>query len=277
VRGIVAQSSLVIRLYNKTRVRAGTVSAAASGGPEEPVFSRSLSEQLSRRLVLRIVGAEFESGSPLPSEKDLAKHYRVSRTVVREAVKEIEMLGLIKRHQGRLTRIAPSSEWHHLTPALLSARAEVGAIEDLLLELLELRRIVELEAAALAAGRATQDDLQAMKVQLELMDNSMSNTAAFAEQDIAFHDAVLVATRNTLLAPLFAQLRPLLEFGRAISADARGGRPESQRGHRAIYAAIASNDAEAARAAMSEHLSWTATLEFTEREKRLRAVAQLEP
>lgn len=245
-----------------------------SPGPErisaDLISNQSLSVQLSRRLILRILRAEFEAGAPLPSEKDLARQYSVSRTVVREAVKEVEMLGLVQRHQGRLTRIAPPLEWRHLAPELLTARAEVGAMEDLLLELLELRRIVELEAAALAARRATADEKELMRQHLDQMDAAIEDTDLFAQHDIAFHDAVLSATCNRLLGPLFTQLRPLLEFGRKISADVRGGgRAESQLGHKAIYKAIEASDSEGARAAMSDHLSWTATLEFAEREKRL--------
>jgi DNA-binding FadR family transcriptional regulator len=126
-----------------------------AGGAFGSISSQTLATQVSRRLMLSILRGDLEAGSPLPSEKELARQFDVSRPVVREAVKEVEMLGLVQRRQGRLTRIAPSEEWRHLSPELLTARTEAGAVEDLLLELLELRRMVELEAAALAARRAT--------------------------------------------------------------------------------------------------------------------------
>ena|SRR3989442_3005085 len=243
-----------------------------AGGPTgfASISSQTLATQISRRLTLSILRGDFEAGAPLPSEKELARQFDVSRPVVREAVKEVEMLGLVQRRQGRLTRIAPSDEWRHLAPELLTARTEAGAVEDLLLELLELRRMLELEAAALAARRATDDDIQAMLGYLKLMDTELDETALFAQHDIAFHDVILTATRNNLLRPLYKQLRPLIEFGRRVSAQVRkGGRAESQRGHRAVYEAIVAHDPVRARAAMNDHLSWTGTLEFAERERRL--------
>lgn len=234
------------------------------------VEAQTLATQVSRRLVVSILRGDLESGSQLPSENELARQFNVSRPVVREAVKEVEMLGLVRRRQGRLTQIAPADEWRHLAPELLAARAEVGAVEDLMLELLELRRMVELEAAALAARRRTEDDLEAMKVSVNRMDAHLSDAALFAQDDMAFHDAVLTATRNNLLRPLYRQLRPLLELGREISAQVpTDGRLKSQHGHRAIYQAIVDGDSELARVAMSDHLSWTGRLQLTEREDRL--------
>lgn len=244
--------------------------SSMSARPFASVEAQTLATQVSRRLVVSILRGDLESGSQMPSENELARQFNVSRPVVREAVKEVEMLGLVRRRQGRLTQIAPSDEWRHLAPELLAVRAEVGAVEDLLLELLELRRMVELEAAALAARRRTEDDIEAMKMWLDRMDADLSDAGRFAQDDIAFHDAVLTATRNHLLRPLYRQLRPLLELGREISAQVpSNGRLKSQRGHRAIYQAIVGGDSDLARVAMSDHLSWTGRLQLTEREDRL--------
>jgi DNA-binding FadR family transcriptional regulator len=252
--------------------------SATSTRPFASVEAQTLAAQVSRRLVVSILRGDLEAGSQLPSENELARQFNVSRPVVREAVKEVEMLGLVRRRQGRLTQIAPSDEWRHLAPELLAARTEVGAVEDLMLELLELRRMVELEAAALAARRRTDDDLEAMNTWLDLMDADVSDAGRFAQHDIAFHDAVLTATRNNLLRPLYRQLRPLLELGREISAQVpRDGRLKSQRGHRAIHQAILDGDSDLARVAMSEHLSYTGSLQLTEREDRLNRSSRPRP
>src|ERR1700694_6346500 len=180
--------------------------SSMSARPFASVEAQTLATQVSRRLVVSILRGDLESGSQLPSENELARQFNVSRPVVREAVKEVEMLGLVRRRQGRLTQIAPSDEWRHLAPELLAARTEAGAVEDLLLELLELRRMVELEAAALAARRASDDDLQSMLGYLRMMDAELDDFATFAQHDIAFHDAILTATGNNLLGPLYKQL-----------------------------------------------------------------------
>jgi DNA-binding FadR family transcriptional regulator len=229
-----------------------------------------LSEQVSQEIVKSIMRGDFASGSVLPSEKELARQFDVSRPVVREAVATVAMLGLIDRRQGRVTKVAPESDWRQLTPELLMARTEIGSIEDLLLELLELRRMVEVEASALAARRATGEDVHHMRRHLELMDASLEDLDAFTRADMDFHGAVLLAAGNHLLPPLFEQLRPVLEFARRLSARTRPGVLEmSQRGHRAVFEAVLAGDSESARKSMADHLSWTANLDFAERERRL--------
>ena len=189
---------------------------------------------------------------------------------MREAVKHLSVMGLVESRQGRQTRVAPYEAWNHFAPEILSARREVGAVEDVLLELLELRRIIEVEAAALAAARATRGDLDAMEAALAQLDGSIDDPHGFTQGDIAFHDTILRATRNHLLPRLFDVLRPLLEFGREISVSTRPLGPRvSQDGHRAVYEAIRAGSAEEARRSMEEHLSWTADLDFSERLVRL--------
>jgi DNA-binding FadR family transcriptional regulator len=235
-----------------------------------PVSSVTLSEQVSRQIVMSVLRGDLATGSLLPPEKELARRFDVSRPVVREAVKAVAMLGLVHRRQGRGTRIAPRDEWRQLAPELLMARTELGAVEDVLLELLELRRMVEVEAAALAARRASDEDIAEMRQHLEAMEARLDDPDAFTRSDLAFHQAVLSATGNTLLPPLFEQLRPLLAFARRFSAATRlDGPSRSQGGHRAIFEAIRDRDAEGARRAMMDHLSWTANVDFAERERRL--------
>jgi DNA-binding FadR family transcriptional regulator len=252
------------------------VSEPVAEAPRRPVgfasvSSQTLSDQVSREIVKSILGGQFATGSLLPSEKELARQFNVSRPVVREAVQAVAMLGLLQRRQGRVTRIAPEEDWRHLAPELLLARTEVGSVEDLLLELLELRRMVEVEAAALAARRASEDDIAEMRRHLELMDKSPDDPEVFTDHDLAFHNVVLRASGNDLLRPLFEQLRPLLRFARRLSMGTRpGGTIDSQHGHRAVFEAIRRGDSKAARAAMTDHLSWTANLDFAQRELRLK-------
>jgi GntR family galactonate operon transcriptional repressor len=234
------------------------------------VASETLATQVGRQLIVGILRGDFAPGDEMPSEDRLAREFGVSRPVVREAVKHLSVLGLVESRQGRQTRVAPYEAWNHFAPEILAARREVGAVEDVLLELLELRRIIEVEAAALAASRATPDDLVAMEAALSDLDGSLEDPHRFTQGDIAFHDTILRATRNHLVPRLFDVLRPLLEFGREISVSTRPLGPRvSQDGHRAVYEAIRAGSAADARRMMEEHLSWTAHLDFSERQVRL--------
>jgi DNA-binding FadR family transcriptional regulator len=236
----------------------------------QSVTSETLSRRISRQMIESILRGDFVPDQELPAEDQLAQEFGVSRPVVREAVKHLAVLGLVQSRQGRQTRVAPYEAWNHFSPEILAARREVGAVEDVLLELLELRRMVELEAVALAAVRATPGDLADMAAALDALDASLGDPRQFTLGDIAFHDAILRATKNHLLPRLFDLLRPILEFGREISVTTRPHGPtESQAGHRAVFQAIREGSPEGARQHMEQHLSWTANLDFSQRDVRL--------
>ena len=131
-------------------------------GVSNSLTSQTLSKRISRELLTSILRGEIAPGQALPSEDDLASQFDVSRPVVREAVKELAVLGLVESRQGRSTRVTQQDDWNHFAPELLAARSEVGAVDDFLLELLELRRLIETGAAGLAAAHASEDDIEKM-------------------------------------------------------------------------------------------------------------------
>ena len=109
-----------------------------------------------------------------------------------------------------------------------------------------------------------------MTAAIAVLEASVGEPQAFTPADIAFHDAIIRATKNHLLPRLFDLLRPLIEFGREISVSARPHGPTvSQQGHLAVFEAIRAGSPTEARRAMEDHLSWTANLDFGERSVRL--------
>lgn len=231
----------------------------------DSLTSQTLSKRISRELLTRILHGEIAPGHALPSEEDLAAQFDVSRPVVREAVKELAVLGLVESRQGRSTRVTSTDDWNQFAPELLAVRSEVGAVDDFLLELLELRRLIETGASALAAARASDDDIARMTTQFELMEANVGDLERFTDADVAFHDALLAATGNHLLTRLIDMIGPILRFGRMLSLERRADGPvDSQRGHRLVLEAVRAGDPEAARLAMREHLSWTADLTLDE-------------
>ena len=233
----------------------------ANAQPVPGVRTRTLSEAISNELMQRILDGKFKPGDALPSEDDLAAQFDVSRPVIREAVKQLALLGMIESRQGRSTRVSSQRQWNQFDPGLLLARSRAGAVDDILLELLELRRLIETGAAGLAALRATPEAVAQMDEAYRRMEVSQRDVERFVEGDIAFHDALLAATGNYLLTQLIETLGPMLRVGRRMSLERRpDGAAASQLGHRAILDAVRAQDAETARRAMREHLSWTAEL-----------------
>jgi DNA-binding FadR family transcriptional regulator len=231
----------------------------------------SLSSRVKGELVEAIVSGRLGPEESLPAEGRLAEEFEVSRQVVREAIKQLVSMGLVLTRQGRVSRVALRESWNHFAPEVLAARRKTGNVDDMLLELLELRRMVELEAVVLAAERRTADDVTRLREGLLALDDSLDGTSRrqFIASDLAFHLELLRATRNHLLPQMFQQLEPVLEFGREVSLNSRhDALRRSQLGHHAIFDAILRSDADSARAAMTEHLSWTANLEYSQHEAR---------
>jgi GntR family transcriptional repressor for pyruvate dehydrogenase complex len=223
----------------------------------------TLSKQISDALVRRIVRGEIRPGEAMPSEDELASEFDVSRPVIREAVKELAVIGLVESRQGRSTRVTPEAEWNPFDARVLEARSEVGAIDKVLLELLELRRVVEAGAAGLAASRRNDADLAKMTLAIKAMEVNSDDPDRYTDEDIRFHDAVLRATGNRLLVQLIDLIGPLLRVGRRMSLDRRPAGPlASLREHKQIFRAIKAGEVAKARQAMREHLSWTADLKL---------------
>lgn len=223
----------------RRRTQAGTARPTAS--PE----AGRLFAVIARDLASRIASGEYLVGQRLPSERDLAALYGVSRPTVRETVLALAHEGLIEVRTG--------SGAYVKTPALktpLPAEVEVGAFQ-----LLECRRAIEGETCALAALRITEAELD----QLDALAAEMSDAAVplprAEEADRLFHKLIAEATRN---APLANAVEVLWEArSRSLQTQllsARAGAGPRPDDHRAIIAALRSRSPDAARAAMRTHL-----------------------
>ena len=219
-----------------------------------------------RVLIADVVNGRLAPGEPLPRETDLAQQFGVSRGVARECVRGLEERGLISVKHGRGATVRPSVSWDVLDPDVLAAVLDSDAGAGILREYLECREILEIEAAALAAERATPQDLTALSEALARMtasaERARRNPAAedlYHEADIAFHRILIAATGNRALGTLTEPIHRALSTARRPLArpDARieRGLPEHQR----ILAAVAAADADGARAAMRDHLRTVAS------------------
>ena len=221
-----------------------------------------LHRQVMSFLIREITSGAIAAGAALPREADLAAEHGVSRGVARECFRGLEERGLIRVKHGRGATVLPSSEWDMFDPEVLGALLEGSESARVLGEYLECRCILEIEAAALAAERATREDLDALSAAFQRMtttaERARLNPAAeelYQEADIAFHRAVIIATENRALARMTEPIH------RGLSAAVRRlARPEErfERGlpeHERILLAIARRQPDEARAAMRDHLA----------------------
>ncbi len=167
----------------------------------------------------RIANGTYPQGSTLAIEQELAANLGVGRNALREAVKVLSGKGLISTAPRSGTKVRPRDEWNMLDPDVLAWHADPeAATREFMLDLIELRRIIEPKAAELAAKRATKEDIATILAAYEDMAAAGSDQHKKMETDIAFHTAILKASHNTVLS----------HFKHAISTYLRAHIPQGK-------------------------------------------------
>ncbi|WP_448662606.1 FadR/GntR family transcriptional regulator [Sphingomonas sp. CJ20] len=218
------------------------------GDHSGPQLGRNLTYGMLDCLGRAIVTGQYESQA-FPTEAELAKQHGVSRSVTREAVKMLTAKGLLSARPRQGTLVQPASSWNLFDADVLNWLLERKFSVQLLTHFNELRVAIEPEAAALAASIRDPADLAGIAAGLARMQAADAGNDDPLEADIAFHVAVLRASKN----PFFAQFRDVV--GTALRTSIRftnriKGRTASLADHAAVRDAIAAGDADAARTAM---------------------------
>jgi GntR family transcriptional repressor for pyruvate dehydrogenase complex len=218
-----------------------------------PVQAPKVFERVAVQIEQRILDGELHSGDRLPTERELAEQFQVSRTAVREALKILAQKGLVDMRPGRGTIVidgAHEALQHSLGLVMRLKLGEVGGSNSLV----EVREILEIEIAALAAERATEQEIAAMREAVQVMDESLDNADVFITADNRFHEALAQATQNALILTLVRSIVNLLSEQRKQIFATAGGPQRGQVHHKSILASVIKHDPEAARAAMRAHL-----------------------
>lgn len=241
---------------------------------------RTLTQELVRAVGTRIRDGRIAVGEKLPTEAEVMTEFGVSRTVVREALSQLQAAGLVQTRHGIGTFALgpPADEGFRVDPQQLETLRDVIAM-------LELRIALETEAAALAARRRTPTQLEALQAALDDFDRAVQDGRDAVEADFRFHAEVARATQNehflNLLSSLGTRSIPRARLEASASSGEGGSADEPEAAtdaserrqsylrlihaeHESILDAIAGQDAEAARAAMRTHLG-------NSRERRRRA------
>lgn len=227
--------------------------SAPAGAGTRPLATERLSDRLAAELRQRIDSGELPPGARLPTEQALAVQYAVSRTVVREAVSRLRSSGLLVARQGSGVFVAPSDAARPLDfdAAVL---ADLGAV----LDVVEVRRALEAEVAALAAERATPAQRSAIGRALARVDASVASGSAGIDEDLAFHRTIAQASGNAQFARVLRHLEQYLRDAMSVTRHNESQHPafiaQVRQEHQAIADAIARGDADAARAAAAEHM-----------------------
>lgn len=216
----------------------------------EPITRQKTYELVAERLLALISSRRLGPGDMLPSERELVQLYGVGRSSVREALRMLESKGVIRSGGNGSFAVAGFANTLNSSIRFLLAAEEADYGE-----LFEVRRILEGEAAALAASRGDASDIERMTAEVGAMEAGLGSEEAFITADLRFHLIVAEATRNRLILHLMHAIRALLQ--RSLSSSYHI--PRSPEGaiemHRLIVEAIAGHRPEEARQRMQEHVS----------------------
>jgi DNA-binding FadR family transcriptional regulator len=208
--------------------------------------------QVLQQLREAIVSGDAPAGAKLPSEPTLATTFRVSKSVIREAIKVLSAQGFVTVKQGSGTTVNDQSNWNVIDPEVLLATRR----ETTLADLIEARRLHEPELARLAASRA--DTAAKARIAEMLIDHRLP-VEQHVQIDVEFHRRVADAAGNPILLILLDSIGILLQEHRRALYEIPGSVERALSFHSRIYEAIATNDPQAAARAMHAHLDQVAT------------------
>jgi len=220
----------------------------------KPIKTRRIYEEIVEQIRQLVAEGELKPGDRLPSERELSERLQVSRASVREALSALEMMGLLEVRSGEGTYIRQVN-----MEAIVAPLAWVLSLErDAVLQLLEVRKILEVQAAGLAAERAEEDEISELGEALEAMRDDLVTGQLGVKADHRFHYAVAQATHNQILIRLMHAISDTMEqtlkTSRMKMYESKGTPQRLLEEHVAIYEAIKRRDSGEAQEKMLSHL-----------------------
>lgn len=230
--------------------------ATAHPVPGATVRRETVMQTVSRRIEGVILSSQLRVGSRLPSEPKLAAMWGVSRSSLREALKDLMFLGLIKARPGCGTYIQSSlgRTWGKQFQWMVLLH-EVNY-----LELYELRKILEPDVAALAARRATQEDIARMEVAIRGMRVSFDSAEQYMAFEMSLHEELAQASKNLAVEAMLRMMYGALAEGRRRTLYLIDNFENNFRRHERIFRLVAQHDATGAHKAVLEDLEYAEAL-----------------
>jgi GntR family transcriptional repressor for pyruvate dehydrogenase complex len=215
------------------------------------VSKQSIPDSVSKQIQQLIAKRKLKAGDKLPSQRDLAEQLGVGRPAIREALKRLEAMGIVKVQHGKSSTI----EKVDLSTIMgnVSNLLELAPID--VLQLLEAKEIIEFKCSELASQRATEKDLIEMKGYLEEMEKNKKNPKVHAEADYLFHFTIVKAADNPFIIEIMKVLGKMIEKAIEETAieDDLVGRERAMRYHRSLYRAIRQKDEKKAAEVLHKH------------------------
>ena len=211
-----------------------------------------LSDQVADAIAAEIRAGRLAAGDKLPTEAALVKQFSVSRTVVREALSRLKSLGLVESQQGSGVYVKEIG----FSPLNFDVKSSVS--RQAVIQMVELRRALEAEVAALAAQSRNEADLKRIRKSITLLDQAVRAGGDGVDEDVQYHRAIAEAARNPFLISTLEYLGQFLRGATRVTRANEARRADFARQvldeHALIVSAIEAGDAEAARRAATSHM-----------------------
>lgn len=215
----------------------------------EVVRRNKVYEEVARQIE-RLILKRLKPGDKLPSERELAEMLHVSRSSIRDAIRGLELTGLVEPRQGTGTIVREVSAGSLVNPFTDALKRR----KELVAELLDFRKMLEPPLAARAATHASPEEISEMEEILLRQEAKQHQGESAVAEDSEFHYSVALASGNTVVLKVLDIMMDLLRDTRERSLQVEGRAQKSLSGHRRILVAIKNHDAESAKAAMRRHI-----------------------
>jgi GntR family transcriptional repressor for pyruvate dehydrogenase complex len=214
-----------------------------------PIERRKVYELVANRLVDDIAARRLKPGDPIPAERQLAQTLAVGRSSIREALRMVESRGLIAS-AGNGTFVV--ADYGNPLNASLALLMEMG--DGDLRQLFEVRKVLEVEMAGLAAERRSDEDVERMRRAIVAMDEGLGSAERYIAGDLEFHQAIVAATGNRIARSMMHAIRDVMRRALLSIYQIPGSPERSMEQHRQILDAVVAGRPDEARARMREHL-----------------------
>jgi GntR family transcriptional repressor for pyruvate dehydrogenase complex len=214
-----------------------------------PIERRKVYELVAQRLVDDISARRLKPGDPIPAERQLTETLSVGRSSIREALRMLQSRGLIAS-AGHGTFVV--AEYGNPLNASLALLMELG--DGDLRQLFEVRKVLEVEMAGLAAARRSDEDIERMQGAIEAMDEGLASAERYIAGDLEFHQSVVAATGNRIARSMMHAIRDVMRRALLSIYQIPGSPERSMQEHRQILEAVIAGRPDEARALMRDHL-----------------------
>jgi DNA-binding FadR family transcriptional regulator len=221
----------------------------------QPAKGRKLSEDVGRRLLRRIQHGEFQPGDALPSERELMRTYEVGRPAIREAMQDLQRMGLLEIHHGRRARVAAPSIGRMVEQVGETMRHFLANSPASLEQLKEARLVFEMEMARIAARKRSTSDIARLRALLQAQAEASNDLERFVARDGDFHREIAAISGNPIFAALSEALFKWLAASYRGAVSVPGLERLTLQEHQQVLDAIAAGNSEGAARYMSDHLT----------------------